>query len=167
MAEPDDVEEDLFADLYDADDTTVQTKPIVEPPQMPEPITPAPHASATELRTQYADHGHGDIDAGGSYQYSHQSGNHAGGENGGAGFAHPAAASVGESEPQGTGIKEDGGHGHAEALFPFISFLILSPIVKRVCIMAWLFPFVSAHYISSSAQGILENYAALPQQPQS
>ncbi|RAL07571.1 uncharacterized protein BO97DRAFT_356149 [Aspergillus homomorphus CBS 101889] len=108
MAEPEDVEEDLFADLYDADDTAAQTTSLVELSRASDPIASAPSVHTTEHQPLYTEQSHVETEAGGTYQYSHQPGRHQGVEIGGAGFANHSATPAGDSEPQGTGIKEDG-----------------------------------------------------------
>ncbi|KAL8754628.1 MAG: hypothetical protein Q9199_004212 [Rusavskia elegans] len=42
MTEPEELDEDLFADLYDADEPTTTAAPPVQPKPEPEPVEPAP-----------------------------------------------------------------------------------------------------------------------------
>ncbi|KAJ0416037.1 hypothetical protein BJY00DRAFT_292511 [Aspergillus carlsbadensis] len=111
MAEPEDVEEDLFADLYDADEATHQTAPTGGGAHAPAPNpipsdAPAPVSSTSAIQSVegYRNESENTF---GAYQPSSYEGSH---QNGSAGldigsYNH---ASAPEPEPQGTGIKEDG-----------------------------------------------------------
>ncbi|EAW13797.1 uncharacterized protein ACLA_068240 [Aspergillus clavatus NRRL 1] len=113
MAEPGDVEDDLFADLYDADESTNRQTSAVEPPKVldsnvsytPAQPTNIPTAQPAESFRTDTDHAH----AADPYSFSYE-----GHERNGAGSydAHTShndiSAPAAESEPQGTGIKEDG-----------------------------------------------------------
>ncbi|KAJ5894451.1 hypothetical protein N7495_006142 [Penicillium taxi] len=101
MAEPEELEEDLFADLYDADESTKRTTSAVEPPKSVEPPSEVPaQQSYEESAPQSYDYSTNDtytanaapqVAYGSSYQ------------NGPESVSTPA-----DNEPQGTGIKEDG-----------------------------------------------------------
>ncbi|PLB50484.1 hypothetical protein P170DRAFT_424850 [Aspergillus steynii IBT 23096] len=113
MAEPEDVEEDLFADLYDADDTGNQTSSAVETSQIPQPTlsdtpTRSSEVAAPQPVERFQDHSE---DPRSVYQnpqfhggYQHDPGSQD------LGFGNTAAVTTTplETEPQGTGIKEDG-----------------------------------------------------------
>ncbi|KAG2414210.1 hypothetical protein HFD88_003401 [Aspergillus terreus] len=105
MAEPEDVEEDLFADLYDADESSNQPTSAAQPPKPSDSAptaVPAQPTAQTHIPQSTYDHTQSMNQHDGGYQNgaSAQSGS---------GFAHAAAGPPsGEPEPQGTGIKEDG-----------------------------------------------------------
>ncbi|KAL2833240.1 hypothetical protein BDW59DRAFT_138333 [Aspergillus cavernicola] len=111
MAEPEDVEEDLFADLYDADDATHQAAVTGGHSAIHNPIpsdTPAQPSSISAIQSvegygNEAENTHGAWQAP-SYEGGYQNG--AAGLN--SGFHPHANVPAGEPEPQGTGIKEDG-----------------------------------------------------------
>ncbi|KAL4800070.1 hypothetical protein BDV19DRAFT_354359 [Aspergillus venezuelensis] len=110
MAEPEDVEEDLFADLYDADETTNQTAPA--PSASAAPIPPAPEmslqnpsASAIQSVEGYGNEPENTV---GSYHAPPYDGGYQNGAGFDSGYHNQAAVSAEEPEPQGTGIKEDG-----------------------------------------------------------
>ncbi|KAL3471711.1 hypothetical protein BJX99DRAFT_237013 [Aspergillus californicus] len=112
MAEPEDVEEDLFADLYDADETTHQPSLTGGAPAVSNPLpldAPAQPSSTSPVQSVEG-YGNEAENTHGAWQPSSYDGSH---QNGAAGFdprfGHPnATLSAGEPEPQGTGIKEDG-----------------------------------------------------------
>ena len=128
MAEPDDIEEDLFADLYDlshnqrfipsisdllfsrydADDNINKQTPAVEAPKAPDSTVSA--TPAQPLVTQSIENTHLETeDSQNAYQppqYEEGYQNGAGGVD--TGFGNNAAPSAAETERQGTGIKEDG-----------------------------------------------------------
>ncbi|KAB8214743.1 hypothetical protein BDV33DRAFT_26363 [Aspergillus novoparasiticus] len=111
MTEPEDVEEDLFADLYDADETANQPTSTVEASITWEPTAsvlptqsaglPATHVSeASHIETE---------DIRGVQQQLLQDGAHQHGTgNLDSGFANTITPMSGETEHHGTGIKEDG-----------------------------------------------------------
>ncbi|KAK1148301.1 hypothetical protein N8T08_010110 [Aspergillus melleus] len=113
MAEPEDVEEDLFADLYDADDAGNQTAAAVETSQISHPNLSDIPAQSSEPAVpqpieQFQDHTEVSRDI------YHNPQSHGGYQNG-AGSQDPGFASASavtstplDTEPQGTGIKEDG-----------------------------------------------------------
>ncbi|KAF9891274.1 hypothetical protein FE257_004838 [Aspergillus nanangensis] len=118
MAEPEDVEEDLFADLYDADESANQTtSAAVEPPTASDPIptTAIPVQHPTQIQTFQSDADDARFTGQNDGAYSSGAGNfdagfnngHMNNNNGHHHHSH-AAPPLGESEPQGTGIKEDG-----------------------------------------------------------
>ncbi|KAE8350264.1 hypothetical protein BDV28DRAFT_139434 [Aspergillus coremiiformis] len=111
MTEPEDVEEDLFADLYDADETTNQPTSAVEAPvasestasvlQVPSTGLPATNAfetSYTEIEDPRSAHP----------QLPHDGVHQHGTGNLDSGFANNSTSTSGEIEHHGTGIKEDG-----------------------------------------------------------
>ncbi|KAH2754659.1 hypothetical protein KXV64_000260 [Aspergillus fumigatus] len=110
MAEPGDVEEDLFADLYDADENTNQASSA---PKIPDStVSPAPAQETTSPATQTAENSKSEPEDGhtadsSAYSYDGHQGN-------GSGMydtnhtTSVTAAPTTEQEPQGTGIKEDG-----------------------------------------------------------
>lgn len=108
MTEPEDLEEDLFADLYDADNTATHTAPSAEPAEAPEhavtatPAEPTPSSAvhAAESTVPYPSTENHQISSGEGYQ-------NGGGAQDAASGMHAVGSAV-ESEPQGTGIKEDG-----------------------------------------------------------
>ncbi|KAL2866369.1 heterogeneous nuclear ribonucleoprotein HRP1 [Aspergillus lucknowensis] len=111
MAEPEDVEEDLFADLYDADETTHQPAAVGGAAAAPNPIpseASAPFSSTSAIQS-IEGFGNDTENTQGAYQTSSYGVTH---QNGAAsldpGFNSHATAPTGEPEPQGTGIKEDG-----------------------------------------------------------
>ncbi|RAL05053.1 uncharacterized protein BO80DRAFT_346626 [Aspergillus ibericus CBS 121593] len=108
MAEPEDVEEDLFADLYDADDNTTHTLSSAEAPKFADSAVPTASVHPTQIPIQSVETGPIEMDAGAAYPYSHEGIHQNGADNVGIGRAHHAVVPGGESEPQGTGIKEDG-----------------------------------------------------------
>ncbi|KAN0076056.1 hypothetical protein V8E54_007326 [Elaphomyces granulatus] len=110
MTEPEDLEEDLFADLYDADDTTNH---VTAPSAVPKPFEPAPPVALPQIyeipapqpienmQASQVSNGGQVIPGGGLHQ------------NGigmiDQGRAKDVTTSFDtEPEPQGTGIKEDG-----------------------------------------------------------
>ncbi|KAA8650004.1 hypothetical protein EYZ11_005021 [Aspergillus tanneri] len=111
MAEPEDVEEDLFADLYDADDAGNQTTSAVETSQVP-------HAIPSDTSAQYSSTPHAQSfeqvqEQTGDSRDIYQNPQSQGGFQGSGGdldpvFGHNVTITPAESEPQGTGIKEDG-----------------------------------------------------------
>ncbi|KAL4874174.1 hypothetical protein BDV12DRAFT_159248 [Aspergillus spectabilis] len=113
MAEPEDVEEDLFADLYDADETTNQTAPAggVSAASNPVPSDAPAQPSGVGAIQSIEGYANEAENTHGAYHHgSYNGGYQNGGANIDTGFhkhAH-APASAGEPEPQGTGIKEDG-----------------------------------------------------------
>ncbi|PWY92955.1 hypothetical protein BO70DRAFT_22941 [Aspergillus heteromorphus CBS 117.55] len=108
MAEPEDVEEDLFADLYDADEAATQTLSSLEAPKFADPAVSAAHAHPAQIPMQSVETGQAEAEPSSAYQYSYLGAQHNGTDNVGPGPAHQAATPGGDSEPQGTGIKEDG-----------------------------------------------------------
>ncbi|KAJ5455828.1 RNA-binding protein [Penicillium daleae] len=110
MAEPEELEDDLFADLYDADDSTNRATSAVEAPK---PAAPAPAAVPAQPAYEsavpsydpspadsYATHA--------PFQQDYSSGAYNGTEHA---HAQPPAAAppADHEEPRsGTGIKEDG-----------------------------------------------------------
>ncbi|KAF7586479.1 hypothetical protein BBP40_008812 [Aspergillus hancockii] len=111
MAEPEDVEEDLFADLYDADETTNQipsavealnpTEPAASMPSTQSVSLPATHAIETsQFEAEDPRSTHQPFPQDGGYQ--HGTGNLD------SGFANNVTPISGETEHHGTGIKEDG-----------------------------------------------------------
>ncbi|PYH90673.1 hypothetical protein BO71DRAFT_333946 [Aspergillus ellipticus CBS 707.79] len=107
MAEPEDVEEDLFADLYDADETTTQTLSSLEAPKFADSAALAAHGHAAQIPVQSVESGQTETEPVAAYQYSHLGVPQNGTDNVGTG-ANQVATPGGDSEPQGTGIKEDG-----------------------------------------------------------
>ncbi|KAL2841201.1 hypothetical protein BJX68DRAFT_245820 [Aspergillus pseudodeflectus] len=110
MAEPEDVEEDLFADLYDADEATHQTAPTGGGATAPNPIpseAPVPVSSTSAIQSVEG-YGNESENTFGAYQPPSYEGSHH--HNGSAGLDTGSYnhASAPEPEPQGTGIKEDG-----------------------------------------------------------
>ncbi|KAF4216007.1 hypothetical protein CNMCM8980_005823 [Aspergillus fumigatiaffinis] len=110
MAEPGDVEEDLFADLYDADENTNQTSSA--PNISDSTVSPAPAQATTSPATQTAEYFKSepeDAHTADSYAYSYE-----GHQRNGSGMydtnhtTNVTVAPTTEQEPQGTGIKEDG-----------------------------------------------------------
>ncbi|KAJ5387314.1 RNA-binding protein [Penicillium cosmopolitanum] len=113
MAEPEDLEEDLFADLYDADESTTRTTSAVEASKPVEPVAAAvpppaeePAAAPVSAVPTYDSSA---PDSYPSYQAPQQDYN-AGYQNGSQASAPPAQAPHADHEPHGsgTGIKEDG-----------------------------------------------------------
>ncbi|KAL4917451.1 hypothetical protein BDW62DRAFT_183621 [Aspergillus aurantiobrunneus] len=109
MAEPEDVEEDLFADLYDADETNQTASagdvPVASNP-MPSDMPAQPSGiSAIQPVESFGNELESTFSA-------YQAPSHEGGYQNGAGldsvFHNQNAVPAGEPEPQGTGIKEDG-----------------------------------------------------------
>ncbi|KAJ5101488.1 hypothetical protein NUU61_003710 [Penicillium alfredii] len=105
MAEPQDNEEDLFADLYDADESTNRTTSAVEAPAPEQTTAPAlPTEAAPSYETA-------PIDTQPVHNVSQPSGFDAGIHNGSGqetSLVNPMAAAPLDNESQGTGIKEDG-----------------------------------------------------------
>ncbi|KAK2865459.1 hypothetical protein FQN49_003559, partial [Arthroderma sp. PD_2] len=108
MTEPEDLEEDLFADLYDAEDTkTTTAAPTAAPQAAPEPPANKPDVPETFNATQYAVN-----------QQQQPVEEHKleppPAQNGGQGGmpiaadTHSGGQVSHETENQGTGIKEDG-----------------------------------------------------------
>ncbi|KAF3480310.1 uncharacterized protein GIQ15_05657 [Arthroderma uncinatum] len=108
MTEPEDLEEDLFADLYDADTTTTTAAPTAPQVQAPaEPASNKAEVAETFNSTQYAasqqpqpveEHKFEPPPA--------QNGGHGGIQV--VGDSHSGGQASHETENQGTGIKEDG-----------------------------------------------------------
>ncbi|KAL4885367.1 hypothetical protein BJY04DRAFT_180767 [Aspergillus karnatakaensis] len=113
MAEPDDVEEDLFADLYDADETTNQTAPTGGVPAVSNPLPSDAPAQPSGFAAIQSIEGYGN-ETDNTHNAYHNSSYEGGYQNGAAnldtGFNNHnhVPAPAGESESQGTGIKEDG-----------------------------------------------------------
>lgn len=128
MAEPEDLEEDLFADLYDvpvplffldsesnhetgrydADDTTNHATPAVEAPKVPLSTESTVHTQTTDAPGPRSDVSKTEAEnVKESYQVPLIGGVY---QNGGdlATGVHDATATAGDHEPHGTGIKEDG-----------------------------------------------------------
>ncbi|KAJ5102845.1 hypothetical protein N7532_003374 [Penicillium argentinense] len=111
MAEPEDLEEDLFADLYDADESTNRTTSAVEAPKPAEPAATATPALPTEepAAQNYEPQATESHPTYSAPQHNNNSGYQNGSE---ATPAAPAAAPPVDQELQGsgsgTGIKEDG-----------------------------------------------------------
>ncbi|KAF7116081.1 hypothetical protein CNMCM5793_004002 [Aspergillus hiratsukae] len=110
MAEPGDVEEDLFADLYDADENTNQASSARQPSYSA--VSHAPAQPTAFPATQTAENVKSeaeDAHTADSYAYSYE-----GHQRNGADMydtnhtTNVTAAPATEQEPQGTGIKEDG-----------------------------------------------------------
>ncbi|KAL4939648.1 hypothetical protein BDV06DRAFT_198426 [Aspergillus oleicola] len=109
MAEPEDVEEDLFADLYDADETTNQTAPAAgapAAPNSPAPDVPVQQPSASAIQSVEG-YGNESENTFGAYQAPSYDGGYQNGTGYDSGYQNQVAT-PGEPEPQGTGIKEDG-----------------------------------------------------------
>ncbi|KAL4814200.1 hypothetical protein BDW67DRAFT_166383 [Aspergillus spinulosporus] len=110
MAEPEDVEEDLFADLYEADETANQAAPTGGAPAASNPVpSDAPAQPPATSAIQSVEGGGNETE---STHGTHQTPTYEGGyQNGSApdsGYNNQTTGPVGEPEPQGTGIKEDG-----------------------------------------------------------
>ncbi|CAF9936789.1 hypothetical protein IMSHALPRED_010895 [Imshaugia aleurites] len=115
MTEPEELEEDLFADLYDADETAAKPEPSVQDLQ-PEPIqAPAPTDNGTTTSTarqEPKDEEPGTLTVKDEPVY----GNGYNGDNGpswnvgqaNGGNAHQYNDAAMEQEPAPIGIKEDG-----------------------------------------------------------
>ncbi|KAJ5322183.1 uncharacterized protein N7506_011313 [Penicillium brevicompactum] len=105
MADPEDGD-DLFADLYDADESTARTTSAVDASKPAEPVaTPAAPAASTTQGTESAP-----VDTHQSQPAAQPSG-YDNGYNNGSGNpygAAPASEAPAEPESHGTGIKEDG-----------------------------------------------------------
>ncbi|GIJ98968.1 hypothetical protein Aspvir_001090 [Aspergillus viridinutans] len=110
MAEPGDVEEDLFADLYDADENTNQTSSALKISDST--VSSAPVQATTSPATQTVENFKSepeDAHTADHYAYSYE-----GHQRNGSGMydtnhtTNVIAALATEQEPQGTGIKEDG-----------------------------------------------------------
>jgi len=110
MTEPEDLEEDLFADLYDADDTTNN---VTAPSTVPKPFEPAPPVAPPRIyeitgpqpienmQASHVSNGSQVVPGGGFHQNGISMVDQ--------GRAKDVTASFDtEPEPQGTGIKEDG-----------------------------------------------------------
>lgn len=134
MAEPDDVEEDLFADLldslfklcysilnhgqsnlsicrYDADESTNRPPPAAPAPEVIDTSHSAPAAQPTGIPVaQTIEGGHDEFDqTQNAYQPFHSEGHNQNGfANVDSGHAGNGSHFHGGPEPQGTGIKEDG-----------------------------------------------------------
>ncbi|PKY02918.1 hypothetical protein P168DRAFT_319461 [Aspergillus campestris IBT 28561] len=111
MAEPDDVEEDLFADLYDADESTNRPPPAAPAPEVIDTSHSAPSAQPTGIPVaQTIEGGHDEFDQTQSaYQPFHSEGHNQNGfANVDSGHTGNGSHFHGGPEPQGTGIKEDG-----------------------------------------------------------
>ncbi|KAL4801412.1 hypothetical protein BDV18DRAFT_85124 [Aspergillus unguis] len=110
MAEPEDVEEDLFADLYDADEPTNQTNPAVGASAASNPAPPdAPsQPAAASAIPSVEGYGNEPENTFGTYQQPPYDSGYQNGPSLDSGFNNQGSASAGEPEPQGTGIKEDG-----------------------------------------------------------
>ncbi|KKK25600.1 heterogeneous nuclear ribonucleoprotein [Aspergillus rambellii] len=110
MAEPEDVEEDLFADLYDADEATNQSTAGGAAPVAPNPIEPDTPAHYSHIPAAQPVEAYQESEA--THGVYHPQSHDIGFQNGMAahdpGFNGQAAIQTGEPEPQGTGIKEDG-----------------------------------------------------------
>ncbi|KAJ5097544.1 hypothetical protein N7456_008265 [Penicillium angulare] len=109
MADQEGLEDDLFADLYDADESTARTTAAVEAPN-PEPAelppSAAPAQPAYESIPQSYDPSPADVYATHampqqSYGTDYQNGSEAT-------YSNPAAAAPADNDSHGTGIKEDG-----------------------------------------------------------
>ncbi|KAJ5214812.1 hypothetical protein N7468_010491 [Penicillium chermesinum] len=105
MAEPEDLEEDLFADLYDADESTNRTTSAVEPVKPAEPVasdpSPAPAPAAAPAQDPSPSEPY-------QPQAPSQPDHSAEYNNGSHGASINPAATPAENESHGTGIKEDG-----------------------------------------------------------
>ncbi|TPR08426.1 hypothetical protein CAN33_004125 [Aspergillus niger] len=108
MAEPEDVEEDLFADLYEADDNTSHTIPSTETSKSVDPVPSAPPINPSQIPIQSVETGPIEFETDAAYHHAYQGVHQNGTDNVGSGRAHHAMSGGGESEPRGTGIKEDG-----------------------------------------------------------
>ncbi|CAI7585880.1 RNA-binding protein [Penicillium manginii] len=114
MAEPEDLEEDLFADLYDADESTNRTTSAVETSKSAEPVAAAVPTPAEEPATAISavpSYESSAPDSYPAYQAPQQDYN-TGYQNGSQAPAVSAQAPNADHEPHGsgsgTGIKEDG-----------------------------------------------------------
>ncbi|GLB09136.1 hypothetical protein AtubIFM57258_005047 [Aspergillus tubingensis] len=108
MAEPEDVEEDLFADLYEADDNTSHTIPSTETSKSVDPMPSAAPINPSQIPIQSVETGPIEFETDASYHHPYQGVHQNGTDHVGTGRAHHAMSGGGESEPRGTGIKEDG-----------------------------------------------------------
>ncbi|KAL6235395.1 hypothetical protein BDW75DRAFT_209731 [Aspergillus navahoensis] len=110
MAEPEDVEEDLFADLYDADETANQAALTSGASAASNPIPSDAQAqhSATSAIQSVEGIGNEPESTHGTYQAPTYEGGYQNGSGFDAGYHNQTTGPVGEPEPQGTGIKEDG-----------------------------------------------------------
>ncbi|KAE8157448.1 hypothetical protein BDV40DRAFT_278223 [Aspergillus tamarii] len=110
MTEPEDVEEDLFADLYDADEAANQPTSTVEAPITSEPTASVLPTQSAGLPTHVSEASHIETeDIRGVHQQLLQDGAHQHGTgNLDSGFASTTTPMSGETEHHGTGIKEDG-----------------------------------------------------------
>ncbi|KAJ5809367.1 RNA-binding protein [Penicillium pulvis] len=107
MADPEGLEDDLFADLYDADESTNRTTSAVEAPKPAEPTPAVPAQPAMESTPQSYDPSPVDTYATQSQpQQSYGGGYHQNGSE--SAYATPSAPAPAENESHGTGIKEDG-----------------------------------------------------------
>ncbi|KAL4760474.1 heterogeneous nuclear ribonucleoprotein HRP1 [Aspergillus foveolatus] len=110
MAEPEDVEEDLFADLYDADETGNQAAPTGGAPAASNsaPSDAPAQPSATSAIQSVEGVGNESESTHGTYQTPTYEGGYQNGSGPDSGYNNQTTGPVGEPEPQGTGIKEDG-----------------------------------------------------------
>lgn len=95
---------------YDADETTYQTAPAVGAPVVSDPVSPdvpAQPSGATAIQSVEG-YGNESESALGAYQAPPHEGGYQNGGGFDPGFHNQATAPAGDSEPQGTGIKEDG-----------------------------------------------------------
>ncbi|OAX78149.1 hypothetical protein ACJ72_07546 [Emergomyces africanus] len=114
MTEPEDLEEDLFADLYDADDTAQHEAPPAAAPSFPEPQQPPqnePNAHTVSPPQQPTSDNNNNYHTETQMEQQHvTNGDQQNGANEPMQTAHESdhiAAHV-ESGSHGTGIKEDG-----------------------------------------------------------
>ncbi|RDW74729.1 heterogeneous nuclear ribonucleoprotein HRP1 [Aspergillus mulundensis] len=107
MAEPEDVEEDLFADLYDADETTNQAAPAPVASN-PTPSDAPAQVLATSAIQSIEGYGNESESTHGTYQTPKYEGGYQNGSGFDSGYQNQATGPAGEPEQQGTGIKEDG-----------------------------------------------------------
>jgi len=108
MTEPEDLEEDLFADLYDADDNTHQAPPativhLPEPPPKPEQIDQLNFSLPSNFDSNQINR----VDPPAEQQFSQNQELRNGIQSDTLQDGESSAANA-EPETQGTGIKEDG-----------------------------------------------------------
>ncbi|KAJ5668780.1 RNA-binding protein [Penicillium macrosclerotiorum] len=107
MAEPEELEEDLFADLYDADESTNRTTSAVEAPKPAVPVPSAIPAQPIE-EPSVPSYDPTPVEAY-PIQAAPQQDSLSGFQNGAEGISNvPAGAPHADNESHGTGIKEDG-----------------------------------------------------------
>ncbi|PGH00796.1 hypothetical protein GX51_05573 [Blastomyces parvus] len=117
MTEPEDLEEDLFADLYDADDTAQRPAPPAATPSFPEPQPPPQTETNTStippLQQSTSDHNHSYHIESQSEQQHSMNGDQRNGANEPTQMTQesdhiPSQGEPGSHGSHGTGIKEDG-----------------------------------------------------------